>query len=510
MLKLITTDSSYFHGEPTINVLTSESSLDGLVKKAADSGIVEFASKITPDPNKIFLHILALGSGQAFGPNKNLDWFPEENLRQYHSTFVSSPAGVYKFHVNKDFNIAMGQVVYSCFNERMSRVELIAWVDRVKGKDLVDRVERGENVATSMACKTPYDFCAVCGNKAHTRQEYCEHLSLELGKLYPNGKRAMAINSGPLNFFDISQVVKPADPTSSVLQKVAFSNLGYDPDNPVIGSAEQAELEGLVEKSANHQKLSEFIKELDGEVAGYDPDLQPVLDKIQDPSKDALPALSEFGLGEVLDTFAHLGISPSLGFLADMIGHRITGDAGIGIGTLVEGYLKEHGLTKLPISDDDYAQAGPNRRIVDVLMPNIKQASIFPKFVEERSLQPMVRDGNTIYVPGTGYGYTGNGPHIEPTPQEMYRHLVEEDLRRQGKSTESEPSFASMVRTLITIGGAALAAKWYITKMIQKRMDEIKAESPDLHTKIALVKSADDAQLSKKLARMSLLKSVGK
>jgi len=503
MLKLITTDPSYFQDEPNFTVLSDN--LDGLVKKAADSAVLEFASNLRPDERKIYVHIIALGAGEYFSSNRNGDFFPEQNLIEHLKTFETSPAHVFTNHINRNPDIAIGQVVFATYNHRMHRVELVAWIDRVRGKDYVERIERGEFPSTSMACKTPWDTCSICHNKARTRQEYCYHLSTELGRLYPDGRKAMAINDGPLKFFDISMVVRPADVTSSVLQKVAY----VAPGECLTGSAEMAEIEGLVEKSAAHKKLSEFIKELDGEVVGFDESLAPILARIKDPVRDSIPALSLFELGEVLDTFAHLGISPSLGFLADMMGHRISGEEGLGVVTRVEGYLKEHGLAKLPVDDMEYGQSGPNRRIVDVLLPSIKQASIYPQYIAQRAADPAVVHGGTVYVPGTGYGYTGNGPHVEPTPQEVYRSLLE----REGAQQEPAGSgLLGMIKTLITIGGAALAAKWYITKMIQKRMDEVaesKQQNDHSGIKIVLVKSASDANISSEIARMSLLQSVG-
>jgi hypothetical protein len=496
MLKLISTDSSFFNDEPNFSILDGDLRR-GLVKKAADSAVIDFASKLSPQEGRVYLHILAMGAGEYYGSNRNADYFPEDNLLEHFKTFETSPAHVFRNHVNKNPEIAIGQVVFAAYNHRMHRVELVAWVDKVRGKDIVERIERGEFPATSMACRTPFDVCAVCGNKARTRQEYCEHLSMELGRLYPDGKRAMALNSGPLRFFDISIVVRPADVTSAVLQKVAF----VAPGECASGSAQEAEEAGLVEKSANHQKLSEFIKELDGEIVSMEDDLGPIMDKIQDPDRATIPALASFGLAEILDTFVHLGMSPSLGYLADLIGHRVSGTSGVGVGTLVEGYLKEHGLHKLPIADEAYAQTGPSLRVMEVLMPSVKQASVFPQYAVERAVGPSAIMGNTVFVPGTGYGYSGNGAQVEPTPHEVYSALMHR------KAIDEGPG--GLLKTLLSIGGAALAAKWYITQMIDRRMREIeesKQHSEKSGIKIVLVKSASDARLSAKLAKMSLLR----
>lgn len=69
-------------------------------------------------------------------------------------------------------------------------------------------------------CKIPYDVCTICGNKAPTRKEYCDHLKYEMGRIYPDGKQAAALNPSP-RFFDSSWVIRPADRTGHMLKKVA-------------------------------------------------------------------------------------------------------------------------------------------------------------------------------------------------------------------------------------------------------------------------------------------------
>lgn len=491
MLKLIQSDFNVSDDEPQVRVL--DKNLTGsLIKEAADPRIDEFVDTMDKDPSKMYLHIIALSSGEVVGSNANGDYFPEQNLVDCHDSFTTSPAHVFKNHVNRDSGIALGQVIYSMFNPRMHRVELIAWIDRNKARDVVERIEKGDLVRTSMACKTAWDTCSICNNKATTRQEYCTHLRTELGRIYPDGRRVMALNDAPLRFFDISIVVRGADPTSSVLQKVASHNHGA----PIIGSAEAAEDAGLVEKAATHKKLSEFVKTLDGEVAQIDDDLEPLLAKIQDPDRSVFQHLSHYSLGEVLDTFASMGISPSLAFLGDMIGHRMAGEAGVGIGPLLEGYLAEHGHSELPLADVGIGEDKPNRRIADALSPFVKQASVYPYYVAQRSYD------SPDYIPGTGRGYIGNGPHVEPSPREVYQ------AAQASVHSEETPGLLSMLSTLLKVGGAALAAKWYITRMIEKKMSELENSQnfPRSGANIAMVKSAQDAKLSAKLAKMSLVK----
>lgn len=490
MLKLIETDSSYFHDEPNIRILDPLSTKE-LVKQAADSGISEFASKLTSDATKVYVHILAMGASETWGANRNADAFPEDNLIQHHKTFETSPAHIFRNHVNKDPSIAIGQVVYSTYNPRMKRVEIIAWIDKEKGRDVVERIEKGDFPATSMACKTPYDVCSICGNKASTRQEYCEHLTSELGRIYPDGRKVMALNVATLKFFDMSIVVRPADITSAVLQKVASAD-------HVVGSAEMAEILGLSEKQASLAKLSELIKEIEGgSIVDQSDNLQGILAKVSDPHRDVIPHLSAHELGDVLNAMAHLGISPSLSFLGDLIGHRVAGEDGVGIGHLIETYIGAHGLEGIPLHDPVSGGEEVNPALISVLQPHVKSASLLPEYVTQRA----VHYGDERYVPATNVGYIGNGPAIEETTAERWRRLA-------SHPEASKPGgLLDMIKTLVVVGGAALAAKWYITREIERRSKEIpQAQQP--RVKIVLVKSAEDYRTTYKLARYSMASSI--
>jgi hypothetical protein len=496
MLKLIETGSEYF-GEPSVKI-NNDWSGQGLVKSAADAEISEYVKALRPESNKLYLHVLAMGAGEYYGANRNSDYFPEDNLKQYHKTFEET-GYIFRHHQNKDVSKAIGKVLFSVYNERMHRVELILWVDKSKAADIVQRVEDGEYPPTSMACRTPYDVCSICGNKARTRQEYCEHLSGELGRMYPDGRKVMAMNVAPLKFIDNSFVIRPADPTAAVMQKVASEG------EHVISSAELAEIEGLTEKSAALKKLSELVKEIDGNIVSHDENLNSILGKVSDPLDSAIPALAQHDLTDVFSTMAHLGISPSLRFLADLIGHKIAGPDALGIGDLVEGYVGNHGVHELLSSGKGFEEdRAPNRMIVDILSPSVKQASLLPGPVIDRSMGGnAIRQQGITYVPGTNVGYAGNGPHIEETPKERF-------LRLSGApDAQTSTGLMGMIKSLIVIGGAALAAKWYITNAIEQKMNSMQAQA-NPGVKIVLVKAANDYRSTYLLAKSAMIKTLRK
>jgi len=185
------------------------------------------------DPRYLYLHVIALGAGEYYGPNSNGDYFPESELlpackkltdgsvRCYGYDTFKSHAKVFRLHQNKDPQKAIGHVIDARYNQKMHRVELILAVDKEKAPDIVERVESGDKPPVSMGCRVEYDKCSICDNVAYkSRAEYCEHGRFMLGKLLPDGRMVYRINIAPI-FHDISFVRVPADKTAYVLQKVA-------------------------------------------------------------------------------------------------------------------------------------------------------------------------------------------------------------------------------------------------------------------------------------------------
>lgn len=472
MYKLIDSSSFFEEEDLQVTLLNSPGSVDALVKTAADDKVRGFVTEsLRPEPGKLYLHINAMGAGEYFGANRNGDYFPEATLKQYHHTFVTSPAHVFRHHINKDPAKAIGKVIFSTYNERMHRVELIAEVSRELGKDVEDRIAKGDFPATSMACKTPYDVCSICNNKAHTRDEYCVHIKKSLGKVLPDGRKVMAMNVAPLKFFDISIVIKPADITSSILQKVA----GAD-----ITSAELAEMEGLDfaarEKTASQNKVSEFIKQIEGYVVGTDPQMENILSQIKDPDVNDLASLKDVPLEDLLGSLAELGISPSLKFLAELIAHRV-GVHRPGIGEEVMSAMKEHGMSSCPSLDTPMKDPVKSPMVKQALAKYAEACSIFPEYIEKRAY----------------YGYAGMGPKIMPTHEELLAEERKKTLAGAAIATAS----ANPIATLLSIAGAALWAKAYINSMIEKKIAERMGAHPSM-TKMAAVIAAVEVNGSTK------------
>lgn len=255
--------------------------------------VQQFLDKLSPDPNKIYVLVNALGAGEYWGSNINGDYFPEPSLIHEgpdfgYKTFYN--AHPFKHHVNKDPNKSFGDVVLAVWHPDMKRVELIIAIDRIKAKelgaeDICDKLDQGMFPDVSMGCKVPYDLCSVCTDwkkyrKAQatfnrhihpsvgkavlayhmkdpirglspTRNDYCDHLRHQLNRILPDGRKVYMINTYP-RFFDISFVFIGADKTAKVMAKLAMAYPGWA-NNVVVPSWYVAESMGYDQPSTDKE-----------------------------------------------------------------------------------------------------------------------------------------------------------------------------------------------------------------------------------------------------------------
>lgn len=202
------------------------------ISKYASAG-EEFFRSIQPVPGHSFVYVLALGSWESYGENRNGDAFPEfpymenadppwitdkDTLVNNYKTFEQFGYN-YRHHVNKDPKKSVGRVHTAFWNGSMHRVELLVDLEDAKAPDLAERIAAGEYPPVSMGTRVPKDICSICGNPAPTRKHYCDHLKYQMKDVI-EGKKVCALNPSP-KFFDISWVFKPADRTAFMLKKVA-------------------------------------------------------------------------------------------------------------------------------------------------------------------------------------------------------------------------------------------------------------------------------------------------
>lgn len=172
MNKLILT-SSYDFDTPAVQLVDIHSrGVDKSWMQKRAAALTDEISGVQAEPGRSHLHVIAMGSTENYGPNRNADGFRRSELMNKHATFVTN-GHVYKHHKNKDPQKASGIVKFSAYNEPMNRVELIIAVDNDKWSKELEKLASGQDLPLSMACKVAHDVCSICNNKAPHRDKYC-------------------------------------------------------------------------------------------------------------------------------------------------------------------------------------------------------------------------------------------------------------------------------------------------------------------------------------------------
>lgn len=264
LVKWISPGSQDFHEPVAQMIKLSSRGLIGhdrhvLVKRAG----AEFAhhfDQVKFAADEIPIHLLAIGATEFYGPNRNADGFTCDTCRRKHKTFEKY-AKFYRDHINKDPARSYGHVKLSAWHEPMKRIELLCALNAAQSAAdrnggfvadrEMDKLANQQDIAVSMACRVPNDVCSGCGNRARTRDEYCDSienggtckeggLKHNLGRLLKSGHILHADNPDP-TFFDISHVFRPADRIAFVmgrLEKAASTGR-------VHSGAEMAEMLGI-------------------------------------------------------------------------------------------------------------------------------------------------------------------------------------------------------------------------------------------------------------------------
>ena len=230
MLKIITPGAWQFDEPIAQMVKVSSRGLQGsdlsLFIKRAGHRFADEMQNIKLEEGDVPVHLIAIGSTEFYGPNRNGDGFKEACCKKYHDTFVKS-ARWYRNHKNKNPEKSFGIVKTSHYNPEMKRIELLVTLNSTKeaakrnggllADEEMEKLARGDDIAVSMACRVPFDVCSGCGNKARNRSEYCsgalcKHggLATKIGTVLEDGHILHADNPDP-TFFDISKVFRPAD-----------------------------------------------------------------------------------------------------------------------------------------------------------------------------------------------------------------------------------------------------------------------------------------------------------
>jgi len=257
------------------------------VSTALASPAFAYVKTLTPRPGHTIVLVNALGAFEAYDDNRNGDAFPaqpyrvgqratcghaecqkpldgwinpDEVLTRHYQTFDTGK--VFKHHLNTDADPAYGKVIKSFWHDRMKRVELLLDIENALAPDVVQRVEANESVPVSMGTRVRWDVCSICGHRAPTRKQYCEHLLLAMRRIHSDGRRICALNPS-CRFFDISIVRRPADRQGFLWKKVAASGNLW-----AMGVELEDKLAAWAAKRADVAKLSDIQKVITGVTAG--------------------------------------------------------------------------------------------------------------------------------------------------------------------------------------------------------------------------------------------------
>jgi hypothetical protein len=353
MVKVIQPHSQEFSEPVAALIKVSSRGLIGqdktdLIKRAG----AEFAHKLLNikfAKDEVPVHLIAIGSTEDYGPNRNGDGFKRSCCEQYHDTFVKH-AKFYRDHLNKNPAKSYGVVKASAYHEPMKRIELICGLNSTKeaaernggliaDKEL-EKLARGEDIGVSMACTIGYDVCSSCGNKARTRAEYCDSiengghckaggLRHNIGRCLDDGHVLHADNPHP-RFFDISHVFRPADRIAYIsgeLSKAASAavisgaelaeSLGVTAPITVdgdIGAAVRAQLIALEKLAAAEQLIAHNSGAWTKVALAHAPSVQPKLspdDLNNIKLAEAVKALSDVGVILSVSDFLDLTVKNS-------------------------------------------------------------------------------------------------------------------------------------------------------------------------------------------------------
>lgn len=149
--------------------------------------------------------------------NDNGDFFSVEELKSKYKTFIGK--SVFVDHNNENVENARGIIIDAVWNERGKFVELLKAVDKKAYPELARGIELGYITDTSMGCRCGYSICSICGNKAATEDDFCDHIVYYKGSTY-NGLPVFEDNRD-VEFFEDSFVTQGADHEAKIFEKVA-------------------------------------------------------------------------------------------------------------------------------------------------------------------------------------------------------------------------------------------------------------------------------------------------
>lgn len=166
--------------------------------------------------------------------NDNFDEFPAEEIASGYLSFIGKP--VFVNHHNDNHRRMRGVIIDAVLHKDANPdgskdwwVEGLMEVDAIRFPKLAKAIVRGDIQRTSMGVDVKYSLCSICGRKATTPAEYCNHIPRSKGQTVWKAEASTGRRRGELvreichglSFFENSLLVEaPADPTAFFLGSV--------------------------------------------------------------------------------------------------------------------------------------------------------------------------------------------------------------------------------------------------------------------------------------------------
>ncbi len=480
-------------GEPTVQPVMLWSRGKPIIESITKTASVgtEYFKTIQPVPGHSIVYLLAVSSWEIYGENRNGDGFPEhpykehekppwiaanETLTQHYKSFEKHGYN-YRHHVNKDPKKSVGKVMKAFWNAPMHRVELLVDLNDAKAPDLAKRIAAGEFPPVSMGTRVPYDVCSICGNRAPTRAQYCDHLRYQMREVI-EGKKVAALNPSP-KFFDISWVFKPADETAYMMKKVA----NEAPYELLTGVKAGEYLEDMQERKLAAHKMAVIDKVVEGlpvdaKTEGVDPVELDNLKQIRtiviiagnntpDLSKNMIGQLAEHPLKKIFSTLYASGVLLNTPELMSLVAQKSDPSLPVTPSMLNKGVGLQRSVLELykdcPQMLDTFDKSGMfdvsaeqiDTKIASILEPILEKRSGIGEYLKRRFVPEQYREESpystplSITDPASGNQYmTTRGAairsHDEIAKRNMYKvlgggallggayKLISSGLRRKG------------------------------------------------------------------------------
>lgn len=337
LYKQIIPQASDFGGQEPIQILNFSSK--GLDKTASmrkrASAFQDVLAEIKPMPKKAYLHVITTGAGQYYGQNRNRDYWNEkkmvidpplaknasckhivtdQGLSKYHETYLDG-AAVYQEHkTNRDGVKPSGIVKAAKYNYPMHRGQLLIQVDTDKWRDRLQKHASGQNIFLSVGAQMDSDLCPVCGNRAKTLKQHCDHVTKMAGMVLDDGTKCCMINDAP-KFYDISGVNVPADQMAFVMRKIASGSSALDAIQTARYSLATRKGMGFSKAAGILSKLSAIQKQLDCKMED-----DPIFTDDDQAVKDFLSSVENYPTDQIISQCNNKAILLSPEMLFKLLG----------------------------------------------------------------------------------------------------------------------------------------------------------------------------------------------